>query len=94
MNIIQQARDFVQRLLHPNDPRRCPRCGKRMTKKNGTRRVTIRDLDSRGAYPDRHQNWWCHLCKEPYYVRYPGQCPLEVGGMDLQQLTWLDLVGV
>jgi len=69
MNIIEQAKDFVNRLLHPHDPRRCPRCRKRMTKKNGTREVTIRDLD--GVWKERHQNWWCHLCKRSYYVPDP-----------------------
>jgi len=69
MNIIEQAKDFVNRLLHPDDPRRCPHCHKKMTKKNGTRPVTIRDLD--GVREERHQNWWCHLCKKSYYVPDP-----------------------
>ena len=69
MNMIEQAKDFVNRLLHPNDPRRCAHCHKRMTKKNGTRPVTIRDLD--GVREERHQNWWCHLCKRSYYVSDP-----------------------
>lgn len=69
MNIIEQAKDFVNRLLHPNDSRRCTHCHKRMTKKNGTREVTIRDLD--GVREERHQNWWCHLCKRSYYVPDP-----------------------
>ena len=45
MNIIEQAKDFVNLLLHPNDPRRCAYCQKKMIKKNGAREVTIRDLD-------------------------------------------------
>jgi len=69
MNIIEQAKDFVNRLLHPNDPRRCTHCHKKMTKKNGTRPVTIRDLD--GVRGERHQNWWCHLCQSSYYVPDP-----------------------
>ena len=69
MNIIEQAKDFANRLLHPHDPRRCPHCHKKMTKKNGTRPVTIRDLD--GVREERHQNWWCHLCKRSYYVPDP-----------------------
>ncbi|HDH09430.1 MAG TPA: hypothetical protein ENF84_00660 [Chloroflexi bacterium] len=70
MNIIHQALDFVQRLLHPDDPRRCPRCKKGMTRKNGTREVTIRGLDA--VRKERHQNWWCHLCQKSYYVPDPG----------------------
>jgi len=30
MNIIEQAKDFVNRLLHPDDPRRCPHCHKKI----------------------------------------------------------------
>jgi len=70
MNIIHQALDFVQCLLHPDDPRRCPRCKKGMTRKNGTREVTIRGLDA--VRKERHQNWWCHLCQKSYYVPDPG----------------------
>lgn len=69
MNVTEQAKDFVNRLLYPNDPRRCPYCKKRMTKKNGTREVTIRDLD--GVRKERYQNWWCHLCQRSYYVPDP-----------------------
>lgn len=69
MNIIEQAKDFVNRLLYPHDPRRCAHCQQRMTKKNGTREVTIRDLD--GVRKERHQNWWCHLCQRTYYVPDP-----------------------
>ncbi len=64
MSIIEQAKDFVNRLLHPNVPRRCRHCRKKMTKKNGTKPVTIRDLDR--VREERHQNWWCHLCKRSY----------------------------
>ncbi len=71
MNIIQQAKEFVQRLLHPNDPRRCPDCGKTMTKKNGTYGATLRDLGGQGAVPERRQRRWCHLCRKPYYVEDP-----------------------
>lgn len=60
MSVIEQAKEFVKGLLHPNDSRRCPFCHKRMIKKNSTRGVTIRDLD--GVREERHQNWWCHLC--------------------------------
>lgn len=71
MNIIALAQQFVQRLLYPADPRCCPRCHKAMGKKNGTRWVTIRDLDGQGAHRERHQNWWCHLCRRSYYVADP-----------------------
>ena len=53
MNIIHQAKEFVQRLLNPNDPRRCPDCGKTMTRKNGTYEATLRDLGGQGARPER-----------------------------------------
>ena len=36
---------------------------------NGTRPITDRDLG--GAKPARHQNYWCHDCKQPYYVPNP-----------------------
>lgn len=36
---------------------------------NGTRPITDRDLG--GAKPARHQNYWCHDCKKPYYVPNP-----------------------
>jgi hypothetical protein len=42
-----------------------------LTKKNGTRWVTIRDLGGRGAHREQHQNWWCHLCQRTYYVADP-----------------------
>jgi transposase-like protein len=71
MNIIQQAQEFVQRLLQPGDPRRCPHCHKTLTKKNGKRWVTIRDLGGQGARQEQHQNWWCHLCQRTYYVADP-----------------------
>jgi transposase-like protein len=71
MNIIHQAKEFVQRLLNPNDPRRCPYCGKRMTKKNGSYEVTIRDLDGRGAHRERCQRRWCHLCHKSYSGQDP-----------------------
>jgi len=41
-----------------------------MTRKNGTREVTIRGLDA--VRKERHQNWWCHLCQKSYYVPDPG----------------------
>lgn len=69
MKIIQQARDFVKGLLDAQDPRCCPHCHKRMTKKNGTRPVTVRDLD--GVRTERVQRWWCHLCQKSYFVEDP-----------------------
>lgn len=64
MNILQQAFDFVQRLLKPDDPARCPYCKRKLTKKNGTRPVTMRDLGGVGA--ERLQRRWCHLCRRSY----------------------------
>jgi len=71
MNIIQQAKEFVQRLLNPNDPHRCPYCGKTMTKKNGTYGGTLRDLDGQGARPERRQRMRCHLCRKSYSPEDP-----------------------
>jgi len=71
MNIIHQAREFVQRLLNPDDPRRCPYCGKTMTKKNGTYRGILRDLGGQGAVPERRQRMWCHLCRKSYSPEDP-----------------------
>ncbi len=72
MNIIQQALNFVQRLLNPDDPRRCRHCGYRMTKKNGTRPIKT-NIDLDGPHPQRHQNWWCYGCKRGYYVADPNR---------------------
>jgi len=64
MNIIESARDFVKKLLEPTDPRCCPYCHKRMTKKNGFYTVTIRDLG--GVRQEKVQRYRCHLCRCTY----------------------------
>ena len=46
--------------------------------------------------------WEVYINFEPYQVRkerkkryrYPGLCPLEVGGAQIQGVTWLDAVGI
>jgi len=69
MNIIERARDFVKKLLSPVDPRRCPYCGRRMTKKHGHYTVTIRDVG--GVRREKVQRYWCHLCQCTYTLPDP-----------------------
>jgi len=46
--------------------------------------------------------WMVYIDMEPYQVRreqkkpyrYPGRCPLEIGGAPIQGLTWLDLLEI
>ena len=46
--------------------------------------------------------WEVYINFEPYQVRkerkkhyrYPGLCPFEVGGVKIQEVTWLDAVGI
>jgi len=46
--------------------------------------------------------WAVYINMEPYqvrqerrkYYRYPGRCPLEVGGAPIQGLTWLDMLEI
>lgn len=64
--MITEAKAFLQRLLAPPDPSQCTLCGGRHTKKNGTRLIKPKDLS--GVKEVRHQNWYCHDCKRPYYV--------------------------
>jgi len=64
MNIIECARDFVKRLLSPADPRCCPYCQHRMTKKHGFYTVAIRELG--GVRQEKVQRYWCHLCQRSY----------------------------
>lgn len=64
MNVIESAREFVKELLEPTDPRRCPYCGRRMTKRHGFYIVTIRDVG--GVHQEKVQRYWCHLCRCSY----------------------------
>lgn len=79
MNIIAQAQGFVESLRQLAgrsvwDWQRCPTCGKRMTRKNGsyTRHPWFFD----GRRTIRVQRHWCHLCKSTYSE----QSALLVGG--------------
>jgi len=69
MSLIADAKAFVDKLLHPSDPRRCPRCGVTWTKKNGTRGRNPRDLG--GIRSVRIQRHWCYTCKHPYDEELP-----------------------
>lgn len=69
MNIIDQAKAFVESLRQLAnrsawDWQRCPHCGKRMTRKNGsyTRRPWFHD----GRHVIRVQRHWCHICRRTY----------------------------
>ncbi len=69
MGIISQAKRFVESLRQLAnrsawDWQRCPHCGKRMTRKNGsyTRRPWFFD----GRRLVRVQRHWCHICQRTY----------------------------
>lgn len=69
MNIIEQAKAFVESLRElasrsPWDWRRCPRCGKTITRKNGS--YTRRPWFFAGRGSIRVQRHWCHSCKRTY----------------------------
>jgi hypothetical protein len=65
MSLIADGKAFVDKLLRrPDDPRRCPRCKSTLTKKNGTRPRTPRDIG--GIRTVRIQRHWCHTCESPY----------------------------
>jgi hypothetical protein len=65
MSLITDGQAFVDKLLRrPGDLRRCPRCGLTLTKKNGSRRRSPRDLG--GMRSVRIQRHWCYTCKRPY----------------------------
>jgi hypothetical protein len=57
---------------------------------------------SPGGCDNFNAAWAVYINMEPYQVRrerkkhyrYPGLCPLEVGGASIQGLTWLDLLEV
>ncbi len=69
MNSITQAQRFVNQLRQPADPRQCPFCGWRYTKKHGTYPRTVRDLG--GVRTERWQRYWCHPCHCTYTPAHP-----------------------
>lgn len=78
MNIIQQARQFVQRLQslakrEPRDWQRCPYCGGTDTHKNGSyiRRTWFLD----GRREVRVQRHWCDTCRRSYKEESPYLTP-------------------
>ncbi len=66
MNMVQRGREFVQSLLQGGDPRQCPYCGYRMTKKHGHYTRTVRLLG--GAQQVDVPRHWCHRCRKTYSV--------------------------
>jgi len=64
MSIIESGREFVKKLLDPADAQRCPYCHRRMTKRNGSYNITVRDVG--GVRQERVQRYWCHLCRCTY----------------------------
>lgn len=65
MSLIADAKAFVNKLLRrPDDARRCPRCGLTLTKKNGGRHRSPRDLG--GIRSVRIQRHWCYTCRRGY----------------------------
>jgi hypothetical protein len=69
MGIISQAKAFVESLRQLAnrsfwDWQRCPHCGKRMTRKNGSYARRPWFFDGRHRVPvQRH---WCHICRRTY----------------------------
>jgi transposase-like protein len=64
MNILEQARAFVESLLGQTEGKRCPHCGLRLTKRNGSYRRVVRDVG--GPIEVRVQRYWCHVCDRSY----------------------------
>jgi len=73
MSLIADAKAFVDKLLHRRDDRCCPHCGSTLTKKNGTRQRTLRDLGGiRSVSIQRH---WCFDCRRSYSEELPDIAP-------------------
>src|SRR4030067_3012212 len=69
MGLIADAKAFIDRLLHRVNDRRCSHCGSTLTKKNGMRLRTLRDLGGvRTVYVQRH---FCLECKRSYSEEVP-----------------------
>jgi transposase-like protein len=73
MSLIADAKAFIDKLLHPRNERCCPRCGSTLTKRNGTRPRTLRDLG--GIRSVRIQRHWCYTCKHSYSEELPDIAP-------------------
>ena len=73
MSLIVDAKAFVDTVLHPRDPRCCPRCGSTLTKKNGGRHRSPRDVG--GIRSVRIQRHWCHTCRRGYDEELPDSAP-------------------
>jgi len=64
MSLVADAQAFINKLLHRRNERCCARCGSTLTKRNGTRQRTLRDLG--GIRSVRVQRHWCFTCKRSY----------------------------
>ena len=74
MSLIADAKAFVDKLLRrADDPRRCPQCGLTLTKKNGGRHRSPRDLG--GIRSVRMQRHWCFTCMRSYSEELPDIAP-------------------
>ena len=69
MSLIADAKTFIDKLLHPRNERCCPRCGSTLTKRNGTRPRTLRDLG--GIRTVRVQRHLCLTCSNSYSDELP-----------------------
>ncbi len=88
MCLIQDAKSFIEKVLHPRDGRCCPYCGSTLTKRNGTRRRTVRDLGGIRTLPvQRHV---CLTCKRSYSDELPEIEPYHWYTRRVQR-TFLDM---
>jgi hypothetical protein len=75
MSLITDAIAFIDTLIRPQDNRRCPRCGSTLTKKNGGRCRSPRDLG--GIRTVRIQRHYCHTCTHSYSEQRPEIAPRQ-----------------
>lgn len=73
MNLIADAKAFIDQLLRRRDERCCPRCGSTLTKKNGGRQRSLRDVG--GIRSVRVQRHWCFTCRHSYSEELPEIAP-------------------
>jgi len=73
MSLVAEAKTFIDKLLHHRNERCCPRCGSTLTKRNGTRLRTLRDLGGiRTVHVQRHL---CLTCSHSYSDDLPEIAP-------------------
>jgi transposase-like protein len=69
MSLLADATAFINKLLHRRNERCCPRCSSTLTKRNGSRPRTLRDLG--GVRTVDVQRHLCLECKRSYSDEVP-----------------------